>query len=94
MEITLKTCKIDFNGKRIGVVREEDIGNMVDEKINQHRFAEGALERLEEKIENTQKFIALLVETLAEKKIFTDEDLMNLLDTSEIRIMEVIRKGE
>ena len=89
MYIRLKTERY-FNGKKI--LGSQMIDNMVQDKINQYIYGEGLLERINEKLGNTQKFIAQLIELLTVKGLINDKELIELIETDEDKILEVVKE--
>lgn len=92
-EIELLVQKVGMMGKPEGSPSVQDIANMVSEKCYYPAFAEGALERVAERLVHAQELIAALIEVLAAKGVLEDEELGELLEGYDARVVRITRKA-
>lgn len=96
MWIELKMQKVKWDGspRENTELATRDIQSVVRERCDGESFRDGSLERVVERLKNTQAFLGELVNILAVKNILKEEDIRDLLDGMGEKVIAVIKKED
>lgn len=69
-------CRDTWNGNPVEFT--QSIGNTIVEKITPDSYNRGAIEKVNDQVENLARFVGNLMSILADRKLLDDKDIQDL----------------
>lgn len=73
------------------ILKERQLDTVISEIVWRSDYESGQLEKMGDRIDNLSRLFSLLIETLSDRNLITDTEMMNILSGNGIDILAVSR---